>query len=211
MLSDFEMAIDRFERAVRDCPDEHWNSSLWVVKRTDPWMWPRGGDGDGRTEEAIQVFSAFWLVAYHCLFFLDLYCWDERGAFATPPEFANGPEDQGIDDFGAARFPNVKYSRDQLLGYVDHCRRRVRETLANLTDSQRAIQASPRASTRRQDLRAAAGREPRAPARARQSAVRIRRRRMCHAPLTLTVADTNLKDPLWFSRTSPRFHVAKAP
>lgn len=143
MLGDFETAIERLERAIGDCPDKHWNSSLWVVKRTDPWMWPKGGAGDGRTEEAIQVFSAFWLVAYHCLFFLDLYCWDETGTFATPPEFANGPEDQGIDKFGAARFPNVTYSREQLLGYVGYCRGRVRETLANLTRSQRAIRLGP--------------------------------------------------------------------
>jgi len=139
VLGDFESAIDGLERALRACPNEHWESSLWVVKRTDPWMWPKGSDGDGRTEEAIQIFSAFWLIAYHCLFFLDLYCWDETGSFAPPPEFANGPEDQGIDQYGAARFPNVKYSREQLLGYVDYCRNRVRVTLANLTDTQRAI------------------------------------------------------------------------
>ena len=143
VLGDFQSAIDRLEESVKDCPDEHWGSSLWVVKRTDPWMWPGAGDGDGRTEEAIQVFSAFWLIAYHCLFFLDLYCWDEIGRFATPPDFANGPEDQGIDEFGAARFPNVMYSRDQLLGYVDYCRSRVRETLTNLTHAQCAIKLSP--------------------------------------------------------------------
>ncbi len=143
MLGEFEVAIDRLERALRECPDERWHTSLWVVKRTDPWMWPKGGDGDGRTEDAIQVFSAFWLIAYHCLFFLDLYCWDEAGSFATPPEFANGPEDQGIDEFGAARFPNVTYSREELLGYVAYCRGRVRATLANLTDRQRAIKLRP--------------------------------------------------------------------
>ena len=143
MLNDFESAIDRFERALKDCTDDHWESSLWVVKRADPWIWPKGDGGDGRTDETIQVFSAFWLIAYHCLFFLDLYCWDETGGFATPPEFANGPEDQGIDEFGAARLPNVKYSRQQLLRYVDYCRTRVRETLARLTDAQRAIKLRP--------------------------------------------------------------------
>jgi hypothetical protein len=138
VLREFESAIDRLEQALRDCPAEHWESSVWVVRRSDPWMWPREGVGDGRTEADIQVFSAFWLIAYHCLFFLDLYCWDQTGSFATPPEFADGPEDQGIDEHGAARFPNVGYSREQLLGYADFCRARVRRTLANLTDSQRA-------------------------------------------------------------------------
>lgn len=142
-LDDFEAAINRLERAIRDCPDEHWSSSLWVVQRSDPWMWPKTGVGDGRTEADIQVFSAFWLVAYHCLFFLDLYCWDETGTFATPPEFANGPEDQGIDAFGAARFPNVQYSREQLLSYVAYCRQRVRDTLANLTPAQGEIRLRP--------------------------------------------------------------------
>ncbi|HEX6488257.1 MAG TPA: DinB family protein [Candidatus Dormibacteraeota bacterium] len=143
MLAEFEIAIDRLERAIRGCPEEHWGSSLWVVKRTDPWMWPKGGPGDGRTEAAIQVFSQFWLIAYHCLFFIDLYCWDETGHFATPPEFANGPEDQGIDEFGAARFPNVSYSREQLLGYLAYGRGRVRTTLGGLTDAQRAIKLRP--------------------------------------------------------------------
>ena len=143
MLGDYESAIDRLEQALKDCPDDHWDSSLWVVKRTDPWVWPKRGEGDGRTEEAIQVFSSFWLIAYHCLFFLDLYCWDETGTFATPTEFADGPEDQGIDEFGAARFPNVEYSREQLLRYVDYCRGRVRKTLANLTPAQRAIRLRP--------------------------------------------------------------------
>ena len=143
MLRDFESAIDELERALKACPDEHWESSVWIVKRTDPWMWPRHGDGDGRTDEAIQVFSAFWLIAYHCLFFLDLYCWDETGTFATPAEFADGPEDQGIDQDGAARFPNVKYTREQLLRYLDYCRDRIGDTLAGLTDTKRAIRLRP--------------------------------------------------------------------
>jgi len=66
---EFEAAIDRLEQSLVECPEQHWGSSLWVVKRSDPWMWPHDGVGDGtRTEEAIQVFSTFWLIAYHCLF-----------------------------------------------------------------------------------------------------------------------------------------------
>lgn len=136
-LAEFEAAIDRLEQSLVECPEQHWDTSLWVVKRSDPWMWPRDGVGDGiRTDEAIQVFSAFWLVAYHCLFFLDFYLWDGTGRWSTPPEFVNGPMDQGIDDHGAARLPNVRYSPAELLGYVSYCRARAREVLTNLRDSQ---------------------------------------------------------------------------
>ena len=135
-LAEFEAGIDVLERALRDCPDQHWDSSLWVVKRTDPWMWPREGAGDGRTEEDIQAFSAFWLVAYHCLFFLDFYLWDGEGEWGTPAEFANGPEDQDIDEHGAARFPNDRYSREQLHGYAAYDRDRARSILANVGEAE---------------------------------------------------------------------------
>jgi len=99
-------------------------------------MWPNEGAGDGRTEAAIQRFSEFWPVAYHCLFFADFYLWDCAGDWATPPDFTNGPEDQGIDEHGAARFPNVHYSKAQLLGYAEYCRARARAVLATVTDAQ---------------------------------------------------------------------------
>jgi hypothetical protein len=135
-LAEFEAAIDHLEQAVSDCPEARWDASVWVVKKTDPWVWPKDGPGDGRTEEAIQVFSSFWLIAYHCLFFLDMYLWDCVGRWATPPEFANGPVDQGIDEYGAARFPNIHYTPEQLLEYVRYCRSRARQVLRSLTERQ---------------------------------------------------------------------------
>jgi hypothetical protein len=138
-LAAFEAALDRLEWALRECPDERWDASVWRVERTDPWMWPREGGGDGRTDEDIQVFSAFWLVAYHCLFFLDFYLWDGTGNWSVMPGFENGPEDQGIDEQGAARFPNTHYSRAQLLGYLEYGRRRMREVVGAVTRRQLAL------------------------------------------------------------------------
>ena len=79
---------------------------MWRVKRTDPWMWPHADMDDGsRTEEQIQVFSAFWLVAYHCLFFVDFYLWDGTGDWSPPPAFQGGHAEQPIGADGAAPLP----------------------------------------------------------------------------------------------------------
>ena len=134
--SAFEAAIDQLEAALRECPDDLWDRSVWVVKKTDPWIWPKDGQAHGRTEESIQVFSTFWLVAYHCLFFLDFYLWDGTGEWATPPTFAGGPEEESIDEHGAARPPTVRYTREQLLGYATYGRERARRVLGEVSPSQ---------------------------------------------------------------------------
>jgi hypothetical protein len=110
---------------------------MWKVKRTDPWMWPREShDGPNRTEEQIQVFSSFWKVAAHCLFFVDFYLWDGTGHWSAPPELAGGPEDLPIGEDGAAILPSRAYTREELLRVLDHCRRRARGVLGSLTETQ---------------------------------------------------------------------------
>ncbi len=100
-------------------------------------MWPRdGGETAGRTEAQIQVFSAFWMVAYHCLHYVDFYLWDGTGDWRPPPRFADGPEMNSIGPDGAARLPQVSYSRDDLLEYLEYARRRARSVLGGLTESQ---------------------------------------------------------------------------
>ena len=54
----FGAAIDMFGDALRDCPDEVWEKSLW---EDQPDQWVAAG------------FSAFWYLCYHTLFWLDLY------------------------------------------------------------------------------------------------------------------------------------------
>ncbi len=41
LLGQFEDELDRFEKVIRDCPDDLWEGNLWKVKKTEPWMWPR--------------------------------------------------------------------------------------------------------------------------------------------------------------------------
>jgi hypothetical protein len=54
----FEITIDRFGEAVRDCPDELWEKRLW---EDEPDQWVASG------------FSTYWYLCYHTLFWLDLY------------------------------------------------------------------------------------------------------------------------------------------
>jgi hypothetical protein len=144
LLPEFEPAIDELESGLRACPEDRWEAPLWRVRLSDPWMLPRRGVVDGsRTEEAIQVFSAFWMVAYHCLHFLDFYLWDGSGSWRPPVRFIGGPEDQPIGDDGAAPLPSQVYTRDDLLGYLAYCRTRARAVFGGLTESQLPRRCGP--------------------------------------------------------------------
>jgi hypothetical protein len=132
---EFEEAIDVLETALRECPDELWGASLWEVKRTDPWIWPANDQPEpGRTDESIQVFSAIWTVAYHCLFYLDFYMTTDMASFETPEYIRGGVEEDPINEFGTAKFPDPVYPRELLLRYLDYGRERARTVLASLSD-----------------------------------------------------------------------------
>ena len=132
---EFDDAIDVLETALRACPDDLWGASLWEVKRTDPWIWPANNQPEpGRTDESIQVFSAIWTVAYHCLFYLDFYMTTETESFETPDYIRGGVEEDPINEFGTARFPDPVYPKELLLRYLDHGRERAHNVIASLTD-----------------------------------------------------------------------------
>lgn len=142
LIQEFEVALDDLERALRQCPDELWDASVWAVKKTDPWVWPAAGTDPvpERTEESIQRFSAFWIVASHCLFFLDFYVTRPGENFAPPENVRGGPEDQGFAADGAVAVPDmtVTFSKDVLLGYLDYGRRRMRDAITAMTDEELA-------------------------------------------------------------------------
>ena len=68
----FGAAIDMLGDALRDCPDELWEKSLW---EDQPDQWVAAG------------FSAFWYLGYHTLFWLDLYLTGAEEGFAPPAPF----------------------------------------------------------------------------------------------------------------------------
>lgn len=137
---EFDGAIDVLEQALRQCPDESWEAPAWRVLKTDPWMWPAPGVEPipERTEESIQSFAAVWVVAYHCLWFLDFYATVDTSNFESPEYARGGPEEQGWPADGAAPLPTPVYRRDVLLQFLEHGRTKVRRVLPMLTDAELA-------------------------------------------------------------------------
>jgi hypothetical protein len=135
-------ALVSLRQAIEDCPPELWTSSLWPVRRDDPYVWPvqhvSGGVGEDVSagEELLQWYSAFWNVAYHAVFFLDLdLSARELDGFTPPAPFCEA-------DHEAHRVPDRPYSRDELLAYIEHDARKARSVLNPLTDDD-AAQAVP--------------------------------------------------------------------
>ncbi len=112
----FKVAIDGLEEALRACPDELWEARLWP-DQPDQWV--------------AKGFSTFWYLGYHTLFWLDLYLTGAEEGFAPPPPF-------DLVEMQAGESLPRTYSRAELLGYLELCRRRCQETIAGLTAKEAA-------------------------------------------------------------------------
>jgi len=130
----FDQALDLLAAAVRDCTDELWESSMWEVPADVFGPAPPGPDGKPVTDPAArnalaQRRSTPWSVAWHALEVLDYDLTGEFGSWAPPPPFAGNPH------WLLTRLP-APWTRSEMLGYLDYCRKRVRDTLAGMTDEQ---------------------------------------------------------------------------
>jgi hypothetical protein len=110
----FGAAIDMVGDALRDCPDELWEKSLW---EDQPDQWVAAG------------FSTFWYLGYHTLFWLDLYLTGAEEGFAPPAPFDLVEMDSG------EALPRT-YTREELLGYLEYCRRTCQATIGALSHEQ---------------------------------------------------------------------------
>jgi hypothetical protein len=99
----FGASIDMFDDAIVLCPDQLWTAVLWK----DP-------------DDA--QYGQFWFVAYHTLFWLDLYLTGAKEGFAPPAPFIRGA------------LPDKPYTKDQIRWYLDQCRRKCQSTIEALTD-----------------------------------------------------------------------------
>lgn len=104
----FEEALRLLEAALRDCPDNLWETDLWPDEApTRPTSY---GGLHG---------SAPWFLAYHALTTLDYDLTAEFEPWIPPQPF----------DENTFAFPNRVFTRAELLDYVEYCRVRVLRTL----------------------------------------------------------------------------------
>lgn len=96
-------SIDMLSDAISLCPDELWTAVLW--KDTD----------DVR-------FGQFWFVAYHTLFWLDLYLTSDYASFKPPAPFIRGA------------LPEKPYTKEEVQSYLDQCRSKCQAIIEALTD-----------------------------------------------------------------------------
>jgi DinB superfamily len=108
-------AIDMLDNALVACPDSLWRQRLWRDPSDHPL--PPG-------------LSEFWYLAYHALFWLDLYCSGSVEGFAPPAPFTL----EELDPAGVV--PERPYTREELRTYLAYARQKCHTTLATLTDEQ---------------------------------------------------------------------------
>ena len=112
ILRQFGAALDMLGNALRDCPDELWGESLWEDRSMPPGL------------------SDFWYLAYHTLFWLDLYLSGQVEGFAPPAPFT-------LDELEPAGvLPPTVYTRAELQSYLAHCRQKCQATIEALTDEE---------------------------------------------------------------------------
>jgi hypothetical protein len=102
----FGAAIDMLENAMRACPENVWSS-------------------DAREPQ-------FWYVAYHTLFFLDLYLSGTVEGFTPPAPFTLSE----LDPSGV--MPERAYTKEELGRYLVDTRNKYRSVIEALTDEEGA-------------------------------------------------------------------------
>ncbi len=99
----FGAAIDMLENAIRECPDVVW--TMEGAEEQDPWY-----------------------LAYHTLFWLDLYLSGPIEGFAPPAPF-------GLEELDPAGvFPERPYTQAELLEYLEHSRAKLHAILGAMSD-----------------------------------------------------------------------------
>jgi hypothetical protein len=106
----FGASIDMLENAIQVCPDQLWQAPLWH----DPADRPE--------------YAHFWYLAYHTLFWLDLYLSGATEGFLPPPPF-------NLDELDpAGLLPEKPYTKDELQNYLENDRKKCQTTIEALTD-----------------------------------------------------------------------------
>ena len=98
-------AIDSLEGVIRAFPDDAW-------KTGEQWYQP-------------------WYVAFHTLFWLDLYLSESSFDYRPPKPFTRGETEPGV-------FPDRSYEKAELLDWLEACRGRLADRLGALSTGEEA-------------------------------------------------------------------------
>ncbi len=101
----FGAAIDTLAAVIRACPEDSWTDG-------ERWKQP-------------------WYLAFHTLFWLDLYLAESPVDYAPPAPFTRGELEPDV-------FPERAYSKAELLAWVPACREALAARLARLVTDQDA-------------------------------------------------------------------------
>ena len=107
----FGAAIDMLDNALVSCPDALWRQAVWQDSSVS----------SGRAE--------VWYVAYHTLFWLDLYLYGSEEGFVPPAPYALVEQDDA-----SGPIPDEAYSKEQVRDYLAFCREKCRTTIEGMTD-----------------------------------------------------------------------------
>jgi len=113
----FGAAINMLENALQACPAVLWKERLWSTP-----------SGQLRSQELPPEFAEFWYIAYHTLFWLDLYLSGSREEDFTPPApFIWTELDPAVS-------PERPYTKEELHTYLVATRQKCHTQLFALTD-----------------------------------------------------------------------------
>jgi len=112
-------------------PDEHWD--LWK-----DIVWNQYGAAIDTMANAIRACPdalwgdrskkhEYWYLAYHTIFLLDYYLSDSLDGFAPPPGYSLSELDP------AGVLPDRVYTKEELLDYLEHGRRKLRRVIEGMT------------------------------------------------------------------------------
>jgi hypothetical protein len=102
----FGAAVDMLENAINACPDALWGNKI--------------------------DFPEFWYIAFHALFYLDLYLSETDKGFIPPPPFTTDEMDE------RGLLPDRIYTKQELVKYLAHGREKCRSVIISMTEEQAA-------------------------------------------------------------------------
>jgi hypothetical protein len=105
----FGAAIDMLDNALRACPEALWLVQLWDHPSESP------------------EYSQFWYLAYHALFWLDLYLSGSVEGFSPPAPYT-------LVELEPDGVPDRSYTRDELQAYLAFARQKCHATIEALDD-----------------------------------------------------------------------------